>query len=87
MARLGGDEFAVLLPETPVAVAESVLERLSVAVGEKAPHCLGIATAPQQGAGFDDLYRKADTALYEQKLVRPKRQDSSHRVESDPARA
>jgi diguanylate cyclase (GGDEF)-like protein len=87
VARLGGDEFAVLLPETPVAVAESVLERLSVTVGEKAPHCLGIATAPQQGASFDDLYRMADTALYQQKLVRPKQERSSERVEPDPARA
>lgn len=87
VARLGGDEFAVLLPETPVAVAESVLERLSVTVGEKAPHCLGIATAPQQGASFDDLYRRADTALYQQKLVRPKRDGSPRRVEPDRARA
>jgi diguanylate cyclase (GGDEF)-like protein len=86
VARLGGDEFAVLLPETPVADAEQVLGRLSATVGAKAPHCLGIATAPQQGASFDDLYRRADTALYQQKLVRPRRDGSPRRVEPDPAR-
>lgn len=87
VARLGGDEFAVLLPETPVAMAEQVLGRLSATVGEKAPHCLGIATAPQQGASFDDLYRRADTDLYQQKLVRPERDGSPRRVEPDRARA
>jgi diguanylate cyclase (GGDEF)-like protein len=87
VARLGGDEFAVLLPETPLGDAESVLGRLSSTVGERAPHCLGIATAPQQGASFDDLYRTADTALYQQKLGRPRQSGSPRRVEPDPARA
>ena len=70
VARLGGDEFAVLLPDTTAAAAEPVVARLSSALAERAPHCLGLATAPGQGMSFDDLYRAADTALYQRKLVR-----------------
>lgn len=73
VARLGGDEFAVLLPDTSAAAAEPVVERLSAALGERAPHCLGVASAPDQGASFDDLYRSADAELYQRKLCRPGR--------------
>ncbi|MGN6276972.1 MAG: diguanylate cyclase domain-containing protein [Solirubrobacterales bacterium] len=71
VARLGGDEFAVLLPDTSAAAAEPVVARLSAALAERAPHCLGIASAPEEGASFDDLYRSADAALYQRKLCRP----------------
>jgi diguanylate cyclase (GGDEF)-like protein len=77
VARLGGDEFAVLLPDTSPEAAKPVLDRLSVALAERAPHCVGIATAPGEGASFDDLYRNADAALYQCKLVRPRGTDSS----------
>jgi diguanylate cyclase (GGDEF)-like protein len=75
VARLGGDEFAVLLPDTSPEAAKPVLDRLSGALAERAPHCLGIATAPGEGASFDDLYRTADAALYQRKLLRPPRID------------
>lgn len=87
VARLGGDEFAVLLPDTAPAAAEPVVARLSSALAERAPHCLGIASAPGQGASFDDLYRNADTALYERKLLRPPRSGPPQPVEADPSRA
>jgi len=77
VARLGGDEFGVLLPDTSPQAAGPVLDRLTQALGERAPHCLGVATAPEQGASFDDLYRSADIALYERKLVRPGRVDAA----------
>ncbi|MGN6815763.1 MAG: diguanylate cyclase domain-containing protein [Solirubrobacterales bacterium] len=70
VARLGGDEFAVLLPDTPPGAAEPVVKRLSAALAERAPHCLGIASAPGQGVSFDDLYRSADAELYQRKLCR-----------------
>lgn len=73
VARLGGDEFAVLLPDTSALAAEPVVDRLSAALAERAPHCLGIASAPEEGASFDDLYRSADAALYQRKLCRPER--------------
>jgi diguanylate cyclase (GGDEF)-like protein len=87
VARLGGDEFAVLLPDTAPAAAEPVVTRLSSALAERAPHCLGIASAPQQGASFDDLYRNADAALYERKILRPSRDESPQPVEAGPSRA
>lgn len=71
VARLGGDEFAVLLPGTSAVAAEPVVERLSDALAKRAPHCLGIASAPEEGTSFDDLYRSADAALYQRKLCRP----------------
>jgi diguanylate cyclase (GGDEF)-like protein len=86
-ARLGGDEFAVLLPDTAAAAAEPVVARLSASLGEHAPHCLGLATAPAQGSTFDDLYRSADAALYQRKLLRPRRSEQPLSVEAPPARA
>ena len=77
VARLGGDEFAVLLPDTDTAAARPVIARLSAALAERAPHCLGIATAPEQGISFDDLYRNADASLYQCKLRRPRQADPS----------
>ena len=71
VARLGGDEFAVLLPDTTPADAEPVIARLSETIGERAPHCLGVASAPGEGSSFDALYRNADAQLYERKLLRP----------------
>jgi diguanylate cyclase (GGDEF)-like protein len=87
VARLGGDEFAVLLPDTAPAEADPVVARLSSALAERAPHCLGTASAPEQGVSFDDLYRNADAALYERKLLRPPRRESPSPVEADPSRA
>ncbi len=72
VARLGGDEFAVLLPGTGAAQAAPVIARLSAALAARAPHCLGIATAPEQGLSFDDLYHEADASLYQRKLERPR---------------
>lgn len=88
VARLGGDEFAVLLPDTSPAAAEPVVARLSNALAERAPHCLGTATAPEHGSSFDDLYRSADAALYQRKLLRPGEPEQRRcRVEADPSRA
>jgi diguanylate cyclase (GGDEF)-like protein len=87
VARLGGDEFAVLLPDTSATAARPVIARLSADLADRAPHCLGLATAPEQGASFDDLYRSADAALYQRKLRRPRNTGSPRRVEPDPSPA
>jgi len=76
VARLGGDEFILILPfasdadlteklsaliarfEQPITLAE---HQLVVGVA------LGVATAPADGAGPDDLMRHADMALYQAK--------------------
>jgi len=83
VARLGGDEFAVLLPDTGPVAAAPIITRLSSLLAERAPHCVGIATAPEEGTSFDDLYRNADAALYERKLLRPDRREMVSRVVPD----
>jgi diguanylate cyclase (GGDEF)-like protein len=70
VARLGGDEFAVLLPDTERDDADPVIARLRAALEPRAKHCLGRASAPEQGTTFDSLYRIADTDMYQRKLVR-----------------
>lgn len=87
VARLGGDEFAVLLPDTSPEAAEPVLARLSTALAERAPHCIGIAAAPGQGLSFDDLYRNADASLYQRKLLRLQQGEHPPPVVPDEARA
>jgi len=82
VARLGGDEFAVLLPDTAAGAAEPVVARLSADLAERAPHCLGLATAPAHGTSFDDLYHSADAALYQRKLLRPRRAEEPLSVEA-----
>ena len=69
--RLGGDEFAILLPgrdeEGARIAAESIIERIGAADIEPAGPVTvsaGIATAPLDDVGRDELVRRADSALY-----------------------
>jgi diguanylate cyclase (GGDEF)-like protein len=77
VARVGGEEFAVMLPETELAAAGAVAERLrariagnafvSDAVNLSLSASLGVAVA---GPGVDSvaaLMKEADRALYEAK--------------------
>ncbi len=70
VARLGGDEFAVLMPDTGRLAAERVIDRIRESLELRIPCCLGWATAPEEGASFDDLYRVGDSELYRSKLLR-----------------
>lgn len=72
--RLGGDEFVVFLPHIPGG--PELEKRLGVLRGAAAKDygeglsitgSLGLARYPQDGVTFDELYRKADLALYEAK--------------------
>lgn len=77
--RIGGEEFAVILPDTDVAGAEVVAERIRVAVsGWKEPHVTnphgvltvsgGLAQIPQMGAADTAAFVAiADQALYQAK--------------------
>jgi diguanylate cyclase (GGDEF)-like protein/PAS domain S-box-containing protein len=69
VARLGGDEFAVLLPDTDRRAADAVIARISKSLRPRVDHCLGRASAPEQGTTFDALYRVADTNLYQRKIL------------------
>lgn len=77
LARTGGEEFAVLLPDTPVAAAAQLAERLRQDV-ERAEiafegHVLritvsiGLAVIEPGDAGIDAVLSRADQALYRAK--------------------
>lgn len=76
-ARLGGDEFAVLLTNPgDRAAIESTCARIVTKLGEPlvvAGHSvrvgasIGIVPCPDGGISPDELYRAADTALYQAK--------------------
>ncbi|KPQ25536.1 MAG: Response regulator containing a CheY-like receiver domain and a GGDEF domain [Halomonas sp. HL-48] len=77
VARIGGEEFCVLMPKTDTAGAQALLERIRTRVEGLSPQALGVptavtvslglATASHQDASFDQLYARADQALYEAK--------------------
>lgn len=74
LARFGGEEFSVVLPETDLAAAQQIAERLLDAVRHttirQAPEwpltvSIGIATSTSdQPQRPTDLMTTADTALY-----------------------
>ena len=81
VCRLGGEEFVVVMPDTPLAVAERVAERVRAAVeGDKFPvdgnasrvipvtTSIGIAERGLD-ANADALLRRADKALYASKTA------------------
>jgi diguanylate cyclase (GGDEF)-like protein/PAS domain S-box-containing protein len=77
IGRVGGEEFAVLLPETGLAAAYDVADRLRQHMGERpiiadkiAVGCtvsIGVAQLSAQDSNMDDLLHRADMALYEAK--------------------
>jgi diguanylate cyclase (GGDEF)-like protein/PAS domain S-box-containing protein len=80
VARLGGDEFAVLLPDNDRGTVDSIRRRIREALEQRVGHCVGWASAPEDGLTFDELYRVADANLYQRKLERPEeiREDPGH---------
>ncbi len=77
LARIGGEEFALLLPETDMAQAQLVAERLRRDVAENpliansdrisTTISIGVAACSDATIGIADLMRAADQALYEAK--------------------
>ncbi len=72
-ARYGGEEFFVMLPQTPMAGAALVAERIRAAAedafggsGERAPVTvsIGVAEFPKHGQNVKALIEAADRALY-----------------------
>jgi diguanylate cyclase (GGDEF)-like protein len=79
-ARYGGEEFAIILPETTIADAKIVADRIrsdvehfdfpSITYGQKPIKCtisIGIAGFPLNADDKDSLIQKADSALYKAK--------------------
>ena len=77
MGRLGGEEFAVILPETGIAAAVDVANRLRQHIAEgpvialkTAVTCtasVGVAHMKEEDGSIDDLLHRADEALYRAK--------------------
>lgn len=70
VARIGGEEFAIVMPHTNLAEAETVLERMRVAVAQDSLNGVTISI------GYTELspdstysYKCADIALYESKSL------------------
>jgi len=93
LARIGGEEFALLLPETEIAQAELVAERLRRAVAaspladvsHSATVSIGVATSDETMAGISDLMKAADQALYAAKRSGRNRVMSSIAATDAPA--
>ncbi len=67
IGRLGGDEFALLAPGLAEPAAAELGERIRSALSERIAVTTGIACFPGDGSDPDELQRRADAHLYEQK--------------------
>jgi diguanylate cyclase (GGDEF)-like protein len=73
-ARYGGEEFCLLLPNTEIDMAEQLAERLRRLINEvtiegygNISASLGVASYPLHCQSADELFHKADEALYKAK--------------------
>src|SRR5581483_698473 len=79
-ARFGGEEFSILLPETRLAEAVQIAERIRRAVAAssfdvstsseaiRATVSIGIASYPRDGSDANELVHQADLAVYRAQL-------------------
>jgi diguanylate cyclase (GGDEF)-like protein/putative nucleotidyltransferase with HDIG domain len=67
VGRLGGDEFAILAPGLERDVAEQLGERTRTVLAARIAVTIGIACYPVDGLDPDELQRRADRHLYDQK--------------------
>ena len=71
-ARNGGEEFAILLPDTEIAAALAIAERIRAAIAEislpgtdvSVTISIGVSGFPDHASTLDRLERLADAALY-----------------------
>jgi diguanylate cyclase (GGDEF)-like protein len=74
-ARLGGDEFMIFAPDCDAQGAVEIARRIMAAISEPPAELegtrfsvsIGITVQDYAGAGFDRMYREADSALYHAK--------------------
>ncbi|MEJ2509469.1 MAG: EAL domain-containing protein [Gammaproteobacteria bacterium] len=90
LGRWGGEEFVCLLPDTTIAQAVDVAERLRqklaaapFAIEERllyATISIGVASYPQDGEDVGEILRTADAALFEAKRQGRNRVQSSEQI-------
>jgi two-component system cell cycle response regulator len=78
MCRIGGEEFVIVMPETPLEIAQRIAERVRISI-ESEPFAIGAGRAPirvtisigladrGRDANPDFLLKRADRALYQSK--------------------
>ncbi len=87
VGRYGGEEFSVLLPNTDLALAETVAEKIRAYIEQKTYHSekhgdlkctisIGISTLNKNFSKVEDLFKDADNKLYTAKA------NGRNRVES-----
>ena len=78
VARIGGDEFAIILPQTDTKTAETIMERAEQSLlefneaqkGMPLNLSFGIANGEDDSQGIKDIFKKADNAMYNNKLAK-----------------
>lgn len=66
-ARIGGDEFAVVMPDTALAHATEVRNRVSRVLMESGLRVSAGVAAWEPGQSAQDIFKMADTRLYREK--------------------
>ena len=75
LARWGGDEFVILLPKTPIAAAEEIVQRIKKECSElfvqKMPIglAIGIASKSESRQNMEDIIFEAESNMYKNKLA------------------
>ncbi|WGV98141.1 sensor domain-containing diguanylate cyclase [Vibrio sp. YMD68] len=68
LARIGGEEFGLIMPHTPLAEAEIVLNRLRTAIYLHHEHSVSVSGGVSNvDSSIENSYQRADIALYEAK--------------------
>ncbi|WP_409292884.1 diguanylate cyclase [Peribacillus sp. SCS-37] len=72
--RIGGEEFLIVLPETDLAFAQTIAERIRKKAeakisptGKPITISMGIGNSPTTASDFSDLFKVTDQALYKAK--------------------
>jgi diguanylate cyclase len=74
-ARIGGDEFVLLLPETDVKTAETILAHINSAIAEEQKEnmvisvSIGLAVRNKASEEIVEIFKKAEDDMYRQKLA------------------